>query len=306
MHHPTELQHQEDHAMFSFNTTAVVIDSRDRDLHLFPNPSRYDVTLDEEIQDVTSVELMCADVPMVAYTVSARNNEMTVTSSGGPSGSNTAIVHIDIGTYTKEELASAVQSALNAAPNLSASFEVAYNARLDNYDVYSDAAFSLTFGAHVTNTIKYNARTSARLLGFGPKQYASSVVVSNNNTQFPHVVRAPHRCDLDTDRYVVLHIEPAYVNYSSVNNTVLTKSFAILPRSSHALNLRVDESRMKTFKPPLAKFSKMRVTFYDPQGELYDFQNRDHRLEFRFTVIRQKKYSQQKIYSPFEGTISDR
>jgi hypothetical protein len=299
MQHPTEQQHG-DHGMFAFNTTAVIIDSRDRDLHLFPNPSRYDVTLDEEIQDVTSVELMCADVPMVSYTVSARNNEITLTSSSG----STVVVQIDIGTYTKEELASAVQSALNAVPTLSASFEVVYNARLDNYDLYSDAAFSLTFGAQIGNTVKYNARTSARLLGFGPRQYASVVV--STLPQFPHVVRAPHRCDLDTDRYAVLHIEPAYVNYSTVNNTVLNKSFAILPRSSHALNLRVDESRMKTFKPPLAKFSKMRVTFYDPQGELYDFQNRDHRLEFRFTVIRQKKYSQQKIYSPFEGTISDR
>ncbi len=293
---------------FTLNTTSVVIDSRDRDLHLYPNPARYDVTLDEEIEDVTSVELMCADVPMVSHTVSTRNNVINIASFDG--SSTTASAQIDIGTYTKEELAVAVEQALNSAVG-SVAFAVRYHTRLDNYEVYSDRAFTLSFGTQTSsNVVAYNPRTAARLLGFGPKQYASSPLLapppSPISVTYVNTLRAPHRCDLETDRYAVLHIEPAYVNYSSVNNTVLNKSFAILPRSTNAVNLRVDESRMKTFKPPLAKFSKMRVTFYDPQGELYDFHNRDHRLEFRFTVIRQKKYTQQQIFVPFEGTISDR
>ena len=294
--------------VYASKTSTVVIDSRDRDLKLYPDPARYDVTLDEEIQDVTSVELMCAEVPMVSYTVSTRNNLIHVAAFGSSTFAAPLVAEVDVGNYTKEELATAVQAALNAAVSNEA-FVVQYHARLDNYDVYSASSFALSFATSTSSaTVAYAPRTAARLLGFGPKRYASAAAEPPPPGQpaFTNTVRAPHRCDLDTDRYAVLHIEPAYVNYSATNNTVLNRSFAILPKSLSALNLRVDESRIKTFNPPLAKFAKMRVTFYDPQGELYDFQNRDHRLEFRFTVIRQMKYSQQRMFVPFEGTISDR
>ena len=47
----------------------------------------------------------------------------------------------------------------------------------------------------------------------------------------------------------------------------------------------------KTFNPPQARLTRIRLTFYDVYGNLYDFQNQDHGIEFNIELFKmQRRY----------------
>jgi hypothetical protein len=282
-----------------------VVDSRDRDVTLFPDPAKYEVNLLEDIHDVTSLELLAADVPMMSYHVTAENRELPFEDSTRSTGA----AMLELGDYASpEDMARQIQDALNALllqlNSPGAQMRVAYVPRTDNYTFRrSGAPFSLRFDK--SSQAQSNA---ARLLGFAPwLSYASTLDVATGD----HVLRAPWRRDVTRDRYAVLHIEPAYVVHNA-QTPALDKSFAIVPYDRNTINIYLDGGRRKDFKPPLARFTKVRISFLTRGGKPYDFHGRDHRLELRFTSIRQKKYTQQiygggqpRLVAPFEGIISE-
>jgi hypothetical protein len=292
---------------YVITSKTIIIDSKDRDMQLFPDAASYELPLLEEIQDVTTLELLSADVPMASYIVTTHNNQIVVTCDASPIA---YIAYLDVGDYTPMELAQEVQAKLNIAVssldlNL---FRVTYATRTDNYIVRCKRPFALYFedprkrGYPMPNG-------AARVLGFGAHTYASHTSIADD-ALYPQCIQAPFRRDFTSDRYAILHIDPAYVNYNPMNNAI-DKSFAIIPRDSMSCNITSNETNKKEFKPPVAKFAKVRITFLDTYGEPYDFQNRDHRLELRFSSIRQKKYTQQTgitpyIIAPFEGILSER
>ena len=47
----------------------LVVDSRDRDYSLYPNPSNYKFKIDYEYNDITSVELILAQIPNTGYNI---------------------------------------------------------------------------------------------------------------------------------------------------------------------------------------------------------------------------------------------
>ena len=51
-----------------------VIDSRDRNLHYYKNPNKYEIKLSQDIHDVQSVELISFDVPFTKYLINEYNN----------------------------------------------------------------------------------------------------------------------------------------------------------------------------------------------------------------------------------------
>lgn len=280
---------------FAYVTKDVVIDSRDRNKSLYPTPQYYELHMDEEIQDVTSLELIGADVPMPEYMVNRRNCNFLARYS---TSSATSTITLSFGDYDAPALAEELQRALAAA--LSGgdpqAFRVKYNARTDNYEVRAKQAFALTFASD---------SSCARLLGFGKGSQVSSVVDAAGDALFVNVVASSYRRDAIVDRYLVLHIEPAYAKYNPVN-MALNKSFAIVPRDSDIMNVQTLHMHRKNFTPPVMKFAKIRVKFLCAEGQPYDFHNQDHRLELRFTSIRQKKYTQELTMAPFAGIISDK
>lgn len=292
--------HQNQGDTFTHVSKTVIVDSRDRNHQLFPNPAKYEISLDEELQDVTTLELVGVELPMVSYLVRAKNSRLEYVY--GPTGTRTTAT-LRTGDYTPVELAMEVQRALTASIGDANSMRVSYVSRLDNFEIRGKKTFTLFFSHH-DKPGHYAVDTAARLLGFGMLEYASTTD-SANDPLFLESVVSPFRKDFETDRYAILHIEPAYVNYSSVNNTI-NKSFAIIPRRSIDMNLCAEQLRKKEFRPPVPKFAKLRISILDPTGELYDMHNRDHRLELRFKSIRQKKYTQQQFTYSFEGIVSDK
>jgi hypothetical protein len=291
-----KVQRDDAASTFSVVTKTVIVDSRDRDMGLFPNPAQYDIPLDEEIQDVASLELIGAEIPMISYLITKRNCTLPFMTSAGPE----RVAALRLGDYSADELAQEVQSAMATALKDSQAVRVRYVPRLDNYEIRAKTQLTLKFAASMGSK---TATTCHRLLGFGMKDYASTADALGDPL-FPEVILSEYRKDFETDRYAVLHIDPAYVNHNAINDTV-NKSFAIIPRSARTMNLCAEEQRTKTFRPPIPRFTKLRIKLLDFTGDLYDLHNRDHRLELRFSCIRQKKYTQQQFAFPFEGIVSE-
>jgi hypothetical protein len=269
-----ELQNKEITRKF----TRFVIDSRDRNMDLYPSPSQYEIELDDDIEEVTSAEIVLVDMPFPSYLINEHNNLMRVTVAN--------VVHnirVDVGDYNETALANALSSSLNAV-STGALFEIVYNPIKDNYNIWSNVEVTLTFQAprQGVKPAQYLADTIGKVLGFSPKIYTSTSGLGTSPTNgYAYVIKAEYRKNFTDHRYVVLHMDQMNVNRSS--NNVIMKSFALVhPRITNISYLSTMNRLTKTFNPPIARLYKLRLTFRDYYGNIYDFQNQDHRIEIMF------------------------
>ena len=65
-------------------TKHIVIDSRDRDYLKYPDSNQYRVEITEEFRDVTSLELVLAQVPNTFYNISENNNKFYISEFNNP------------------------------------------------------------------------------------------------------------------------------------------------------------------------------------------------------------------------------
>jgi hypothetical protein len=224
--------------------------------------------LDEPIEDVTSVELLSAHVPFSSYIVNKHNNQF-VLSYGGFSQ---ATLQVSPGDYTPVGLASELTSVIQNHLQ-SIGMEVQYDAIKDSYVFYGELDFELDFtpvacGMDCLSTL-------SEVLGFNRKRYSSSPLPSGT---FPHVLKSEFRRNFNEVNYIVMDVDLLTVN-TSVNN-VVNKSFATISKSDY-LNTAV-VNKIKKYLNPVTNFDRIRVAFYDYDGNLYDFQNQNHRFELMF------------------------
>lgn len=250
---PPEMQQDVEQAK---RYTRVVIDSKDRDTKLFPHPHEYEITLDDDIDDVVAAELLTIDVPMSQYLVNPTFCTFVVSDT---------TVRIPLGNYRPFTLAAAVQVAI-ADAGLS-SFTVTYNEPTDNYTFESSQDFTLMF----PNAI-------AKLFGF----QANTLYTSEAQR-----ISSPFRKDFDYNNYIIMTIDQFDINKST--SSVLTKSFAIITRDMQATRVSHDAKVKKRFTPPLPRLQKLRIRFYDRYGNPYNFNNMDHHFELLFESYKQKR-----------------
>lgn len=276
----------------------VVVDSRDRNTILYPKQNRYQLSFDNEIRNVTRIDLVSADVPLSAYLVSQKN-ELVPFSIDDGSGNNkqnrTAVLRV--GDYDTEELREELERALDAAASdiKSDAFRVKFVKRLDRYEVYCENEFDLLWrgedGTHsqgMQPTRRYAERSAGRLLGFDAKDASSVTASSDDAPTASHTqqVVAPFRKNFSYDRYIVLRLSPTEEAVQSANENV-DKSFAVLvdkKADNAGFAFFNNESPAYVYNPPVARLRKLEFTFTDRDGEPYDFQNHDHRLELMFHI----------------------
>lgn len=252
--------------------TRVVIDSKDRNASLFPNPNDYEVTLDDDINDVISAQLISADVPLPMYII----NEHFCTLHVRVGGSLTEVV-LDKGDWDagNNTLPFMIEQRLNAV--FPSTFKVEYNGNLDNYMFMATVPFELDFTTQ-PNTLH-------ALLGFKKKVYVST---TSGVAPYSNQIVSEYRRNLDFNNYAVLYIDQFDLNRSASN--VTNRSFAIIPKSPYQfLSITDDVKIIKNFTPPIPRLSKIKIRFLDRYGNAYDFQNMDHRLEILFTSFRQSR-----------------
>lgn len=248
--------------------TRIVIDSKDRDITLFPDPNKYEIRFDDDIDDVVSAQLLSIDIPLSSYMINKFFCEFDVTISG-----NMSTVVLDEGDYTATSLATMVQSKLNAISN---NFEVTYDEIKDNYIFKSQVPFSISF-VNQTNSLH-------QLFGFKKDTYTST---ATGTVPYTNVVKSLYRRNFKFNNYIIMNIEQFDINKS--NSNLIQKSFAIIIDNYSNVNLGDEPKIIKTFSPPVPRLAKIRISFKDRYGNPYDFQNMDHRLELLFTSYKQKR-----------------
>lgn len=227
--------------------TRVVIDSRDRDLILYPNPNKYVINLETDVLEVTTGEVIIKDIPMSMYLINVYNNTFTVILSSG--------TRIDAvlpqGNYTPTTMRTTLETVMG--PN----FSVLYDSFADKFIVQSNVSeFTISFEEN---------KDLSLILGF-------NVV----NTSVNKTIVAPFRVNFAVNKYIVMRIGQFTINNSS--NPVLHKSTALISDTDVKI-LRSIQPIKKYFNPPIARLVKLDISFTDYYGNPYDFQNQDHRLE---------------------------
>jgi hypothetical protein len=111
----------------------VLVDSRDRDTSLYPNPNSYRVLLPAALRNVTSARLVSAEIPGMFYVFNAaRGNTSLRVSLANPVESHT--VTIPDGNYSAFSMADALRTALDDAFT-ETTFEVSLNQSTMRYTI---------------------------------------------------------------------------------------------------------------------------------------------------------------------------
>lgn len=120
----------------------VLVDSRDRDTSLYPNPNSYRVLLPSTLRNVTSARLVSAEIPGMFYVFSAsRGNTSLRVSLANPVDTQT--ITIPDGNYSAFSMADALRTALDAAFT-GTTFEVSLNQSTMRYTITNNDSRPLT------------------------------------------------------------------------------------------------------------------------------------------------------------------
>jgi hypothetical protein len=230
----------------------VIIDSRDRDVSLYTEPSKYTIKLDEPINDVVAIQLTDYNIPFSRTLINSTNKILKYSINNMDT---TKTVILTEGIYSGSELATELNAKLT--PDISS---VTYDTKTGKITFTAvDGNFVLIFSSSIND--KNNLYS---ILGFSIGNYSSSSSTA---------VIAPYTVNLDTDNYIIMKLDNAITNIS--NNDTINKSFAIIKNT-----ILSDEFIKKDFNPPMNNFSKFIIEFNDYYGNLYQFNGKEHRLEF--------------------------
>lgn len=235
-------------------TTSVIINSADRKKEAYGTPSDYVAELYEEIQDVISVELKFASLPYNPYNITAANNMISI---------NSTIYSIKAGQYEGASLAQALAQ-LNPVVGWSVSYD----------NITKHLVFTANEAFTINGSSTYQKGSALKTLGFK----STSQTAMLNPTSGMYEVESVYAIDLEPNNTVIMNIDTMQVKVS--NNNIFNKAFGILPQNLSKIRTADTYTVKKTFNPPLARLDKMRIRFQDIDGNPYDFQNRDHILEF--------------------------
>jgi hypothetical protein len=256
--------------------TRVVVDSRDRNTNLYPTPSSYSINLEETIEDIFIGELLVANIPFSQNLINKNNNCIKIKVN-----SVEIIVLLKSKNYTETELATEIQTTLNNNPASlinGYSFSVLFDADTLKYSFACNYPFQVIASDRIETDYngndenKYTKNSAFKILGFGKEVYTSV------NESSVYRIDAPFSRNFTDSNYIVIYIDEFSINKSISSN--LNKSFAVVQDRYISLSYFSATNFIKKFFPqPIAKLSKITIKMYDVDGNLYDFDNKDHRLE---------------------------
>jgi hypothetical protein len=251
--------------------TKFIIDSRDRNTNIYKLPSKYTIKPDEPITDVTNVELILTDFRFNNYNVTKYSN----------------ILHTSGGNFTIQEGKYDGQSLATELTSLSSTLAVTYNDITEKLTITSSSDITLQFKSPQQRQYDidvmidtYMLNSIGRVLGFPIHDYDLLAGVD---------FEVPNRIDLETENYIVMYMQQAKV-YQSKNNNI-HNCFAIINKLENSSNglVMFNNSVSKSFNPPIANLNNLMFKFCDYNGNLYDFQNKEHRFELIFTSLKQTR-----------------
>jgi hypothetical protein len=128
------------------------------------------------------------------------------------------------------------------------------------------------------NTMEVTGNTGVDL-----NDFRNSLIYANNYT-------ANNIYDLEDAKYIILEIE--HLDNLDSNNKDVDNSYGVIfftvPQNANNVIVNGDLPRLgiqKYFNPPLSTLDRLRIRFLKPDGSLYDFNGRDHALEFEVITL---------------------
>lgn len=298
----------------------IIVDSRDRNKALYPYPSDYCVEVPEHIRDVISVELLSYDVPFNDYNITEENNLLHTAYMNEGAEEYDAVERIVIppGMYSPESLERALNHGTNYDTHPS-DREVPYvnfNNDMDRVDpIFMDVVarrphhipirfwydsetmkmyvrfecFETAEGGGVVHRGKVKLmfgepRSIGGVLGYAPKEmlvhYTGDAYIPPLIPEFP--------INLHPENYIALYMEHAK-GYLSTNHKT-HQCFATIRRNNEENGAYVlSRTVRKRFTQAIPALTRIKVKFKSHSGELYDFQNKDHRIELLYVCYIQTR-----------------
>jgi len=257
--------------------TAILIDSRDRNTLLYPEPSKYSTKLFEEIRNVTSMELLSFDVPFSDYNITNENNVLHYTLNNGIV--NTLL--LETGQYLdSNDLTEGVGSIL-----LPFGLSVTKGQKNNKLTFKSEHPFTFLFKGDKRVIDQYQSdfflkkKSIGKVLGFSNKDY----IAEQDPMTSQYIIKSDFPVYLETDKYIGLKINNASIYRSSSN--ALNDCFAIIS-TNEMYNSECAFKTIKHFNPPLASLENINISFVDYNGNSYDFNNRDHMITLKISSLK--------------------
>lgn len=262
--------------------TIYTVDSRDRDYSTHPYPSKYVINLEEDIPDVISAELVDAHIPFKSYIVNRDNNKFSVEINN-----NKYNIELEQGNYTISQFCEEIQRKIK---NIDTSyiFKMEYDEKSDKFIFYCNKSFCFCLNHKNINVKPFN---SGKLMGFGLKHYNSKLNGSPKHIDAPHELKSEYRKNFEEEKYILLKISGFHVHHSI--NQMIDRTFAIIPEQRGNQNVNAElHTAFKHFNPPIARLSKLQISFVDHNGQQVDFQNHDHYFTLKLESLKHtRKYA---------------
>jgi len=261
-------------------TMLLEINSRDRNLVQYPNPSEFRFRLYRPLKDVVKVQIAGGTIPGCLYNINTGWNQFTF-----QEGSTKWDVTIPPGRYTYETVCTILATLFNGLSGITNTYVVTIDGTSGFLRIERSAGvanFSLLFQTgnivdfYDPNNTLVKINTPAKLLGFGRADY------SNNGASIlaPNVVDLEfllNRCylyinhdntqDLNTIERSVGRLQPHAIIY-----------FDELRNNYKFLNKETYEPLYSSYPAPISRISTLDISFEDEFDRIVDFNGRDFTL----------------------------
>lgn len=274
----------------SFNnqiTTTYIIDSKDRNHDLYPDPHRYKIEI-PNLRNINSIELLSAEIPKTSYIINKTNNTIHFQEQFD----NVLEAELEPGNYTADELREELELAMNKATPSNITYTVEIDTRRGKFVLSSNAPenrlFNLIFYGgeddhFETTRSKYQDRSIGPLLGFSRKDMTESKrYVAQNSYQ------------LESDRYVFIYCNMFDILGGRTNDDDHLKEFVYndhlckvsldVKQNEVKYYKQTDRDRItKFFEPPLENMSEITFEFRRYDGSYYNFNGHENSFVLEVT-----------------------
>jgi len=258
------------------------LDSRDRDDNIYPDPAHYRIRI-PEFRNVLSLELVAAEVPASGYVVNASNNLLLFQEQDN----ETLQAEIPVGNYSADDLATAIEMAMNALTGFSVVYVVTNNTLTNTYTINATngpaPVFNLLFYGGTVPYSSSNEPNPLEVSVYEPRSIGPVIGFDKLDLSGATTYTGQFRYNLAGETNLYLHIEEADLIQS--NQSHVQKSFAKIP-----LNIALggvvfyqrgkDYPFIKHYSSDLGKLSHFTVSWRTHGGRLYDFNGQYHVLTF--------------------------
>jgi hypothetical protein len=228
--------------------TTVVIDSRQRDLTVFPDPNKYDVHMQHELSSLKCVRLVKTSFPFSRYTVNSCNADFLLIFNN-----TTQTISIPHGSYTPVDLATILTSLLPDNP-------------IVTYGPVRDA-----FTFKLSDQFSFNLeKNTARLFGLEPGLNTSTIDGTLRSTR-----RIDFTSHVDT---IVLRLGNDFEVLKS-NNDNIHDAFAMIHKNTRHDN---QYTSYKVFDQAI-DLKRLKISCSDIYGDPYDFVGLEHYFVLEFS-----------------------